>query len=397
MKKVKFLIVLTIACAFTKLTNAQLYMNSAGGVSIGSASSAPSGVGLQSYGNALFNTTYGGTGSSAYIVAENNGSYPTSASAPDYTWWNDLGTGIYHPWWANIGFTCNSTESMDITQNQVSIYCTAASTDAFISNVNQSSSSTFDLWNSSYGTGYNWRFYVNATGNAYAYNWYSLSDARLKENVNTIPDPLNKVLKLRGVNFTYIDHKAKDSSSTNPPSSSESAKMQMGLIAQEVEQVVPEVVNTGKDGFKAVAYQSLVGLLIEALKQEDKKVNDLQNMVNNCCNMGQTPASATGTNLGTTTGTNSGTSATGQATLNQNIPNPFNTTTNITCFIPGQSGSASLLIMDMTGAIKTTIPITGRNSQTITINAGQLTAGMYYYTLLVDGKEVDTKKMILTQ
>ncbi len=56
----------------------------------------------------------------------------------------------------------------------------------------------------------------------------------------------------------------------------------MGLIAQSVERVVPEVVTTTSDGLKTVAYGNMVGLLIEALKEEDVKVTYLQHRLDSC-------------------------------------------------------------------------------------------------------------------
>jgi hypothetical protein len=86
------------------------------------------------------------------------------------------------------------------------------------------------------------------------------SDARLKENVATIDDALNKTLALRGVMFNRIGTVSKE----------------LGVIAQEVEAVVPELVITGEDGMKAVAYGNSIGLLIEAIKTLNDKIEDLK-------------------------------------------------------------------------------------------------------------------------
>ena len=83
------------------------------------------------------------------------------------------------------------------------------------------------------------------------------SDARLKTNINTIPFALEKVESLRGVTYTRTDLPDKD-------------RVYMGLIAQETEKVVPEVVNNGGE-YKSIMYNSLMGLLVEAVK--DLNVN----------------------------------------------------------------------------------------------------------------------------
>jgi hypothetical protein len=97
----------------------------------------------------------------------------------------------------------------------------------------------------------------SASGNVTGY-----SDETLKDNIQTIPDALDKVIQLRGVEFDRNDIEG------NPH--------QIGVIAQEVEKIIPEVVITNDDGIKSVAYGNLVGLLIEAVKDQQKQINELK-------------------------------------------------------------------------------------------------------------------------
>jgi hypothetical protein len=96
---------------------------------------------------------------------------------------------------------------------------------------------------------------ITATGDITAY-----SDARLKADVETISDGLDRVRKLRGVTFTR----------------KETGSRGIGLIAQELAPVVPEAVMTHDDGLLSVAYGNLVGLLIEAVKELADKVERLE-------------------------------------------------------------------------------------------------------------------------
>ncbi|MDP8260453.1 MAG: tail fiber domain-containing protein [Candidatus Gygaella obscura] len=107
----------------------------------------------------------------------------------------------------------------------------------------------------------------NITGTYGSY--HVASDERLKKDITTIQDALDKVLSLRGVNFHWKD------------SNLNQGKLRMGLVAQEVEKVVPEVVHTVDDEMqtKAVEYQYLVGLLIEAIKDQQKQINNLKTEV----------------------------------------------------------------------------------------------------------------------
>ena len=94
-------------------------------------------------------------------------------------------------------------------------------------------------------------------------NITSASDARLKENVVTIDSALNKVEQMRGVYFNKIDDETKTRN--------------VGVIAQEMEEVLPEVVHTREDGMKSVAYANIVGVLIEAIKELKAEIDSLKN------------------------------------------------------------------------------------------------------------------------
>jgi hypothetical protein len=92
----------------------------------------------------------------------------------------------------------------------------------------------------------------------------AFSDARLKENVETIDNALDKVCAMRGVTFNRIDN--------------EDGGRQMGVIAQEVQDIVPEVVKTNDDEDKtlSVSYGNMVGVLIEAIKELKEEIKELK-------------------------------------------------------------------------------------------------------------------------
>jgi len=100
---------------------------------------------------------------------------------------------------------------------------------------------------------------IRATGNIYG-NSFQYSDAKLKNSITTINDPIGKIMQLRGVTFNWN----KDN------------KAGVGVIAQEVEKVYPEIVDTNKEGIKSVQYTALVAPLIEAVKAQQKEIIDLQ-------------------------------------------------------------------------------------------------------------------------
>ena len=96
-----------------------------------------------------------------------------------------------------------------------------------------------------------------ATGDVEAY-----SDERLKENIQIIDDPLGRIRQVNGITFNRIDTPV--------------FKRSTGLIAQELERVLPEAVSTDEDGFKSVAYGNVVGLLIEAIKELEDRILELE-------------------------------------------------------------------------------------------------------------------------
>lgn len=94
--------------------------------------------------------------------------------------------------------------------------------------------------------------------------WNNTSDVRLKENITTIPNALEKVIALRGV---YFDFKDMEGVYNTLPKN-----RQVGFIAQEVEPILPEVVTTGSDGMKMLGYGSINALLTEAIKEQQKQI-----------------------------------------------------------------------------------------------------------------------------
>ena len=85
------------------------------------------------------------------------------------------------------------------------------------------------------------------------------------------------------------------------------------------------------------------------------------------------------------------------ARLEQNAPNPFNQNTVIKYYLPQNTGNAIINITDMNGRIIKTIPVTAKGNGQLTLEGGQLTTGIYQYSLIANGKLVDTKKMVLTK
>ena len=104
------------------------------------------------------------------------------------------------------------------------------------------------------------------SGSVYAPAYFYTSDRRFKENVRTIDDAITKVMGLRGVYFNMKDDPDK--------------RDQLGVIAQEVRQFVPEAVVDNEQNGMSVAYGNMIGLLIEAIKEQQRQIDALKAEVN---------------------------------------------------------------------------------------------------------------------
>ena len=104
---------------------------------------------------------------------------------------------------------------------------------------------------------------ITATGDITA---YASSDERLKDNIQNIENPIEKVQSLKGVTWDWNDN-ASDVQHSLP---------NVGVIAQDVEKVLPQLVRDNEGGYKAVDYDKLVGLLIEAVKDQQSQIDELK-------------------------------------------------------------------------------------------------------------------------
>ena len=98
---------------------------------------------------------------------------------------------------------------------------------------------------------------------------FSTSDVRLKNNIKTIDKALDKVNSIQGIEFDWIEKEEVHGNSGHD----------IGVIAQEIEKILPDVVTTRENGYKAVKYEKIVPLLIEAIKDLSKQVDGLKRLI----------------------------------------------------------------------------------------------------------------------
>ena len=207
-----------------------------------------------------------------------------SASTPSYSFDADSDSGMYRATTNSLGFSTGGTNALTIDASQNTSF--AGNIAAGVAQINvinnqanshniiyrdstttiigggSSSNKLYVLDNGDVGVNDSSPSYkldvdgtIRATGDVIAY-----SDERIKENIKTIENPLNKVDKLRGVEFNKIGEDEKS----------------IGVIAQEIEKILPEVVREDDKGMKSVAYGNITGVLIEAIKELKAEIEELK-------------------------------------------------------------------------------------------------------------------------
>ena len=263
-------------------------------------------------------------------------------------------------------------------------------------------------------------FYVTGDGNVYSKgSLLTASDESYKENISSINNSLNTIRQMRGVTYKLkeqadesttastlqSDVSSRDTLSAHSPVpveivnkiKAEKKRKKSGFIAQELEEIFPEAVYTLSNGKKAIAYSEIIPLLVEAIKEQQNEIDKQQNEIDE---LRQSKIVQTRSAIGAVdeqSDVNSLLDEKLKAKLYSNIPNPFKEQTTISFFIPETSSRASIHIYNLQGKQIKQLNIESRGNDSVTINGYELTPGMYMYSLIVDGQEVDTKKMVLTE
>ncbi|MCL2313139.1 MAG: tail fiber domain-containing protein [Firmicutes bacterium] len=155
-----------------------------------------------------------------------------------------------------------------------------------------------------------------------------------------------------------------------------------GFIAQELRELYPNLVFEDTEGFLSVNYVGLIPVLVDAIKELKTEINEQQKQINELRGGGFEKTNAT---------------VISNAKLYQNNPNPFSENTEIQYYVPENANEAMICIYDLTGSQIVRFDLRDRGViSSLTVRGNQLKAGMYIYSLIVDGREIDTKRMILT-
>lgn len=222
------------------------------------------------------------------------------------------------------------------------------------------------------------------------------SDSRMKRDIKTLNEIYAGLFDITPVSYrlTTLENDSKDSSTLEKASSSTQSvevkvaddRTHFGFIAQEIQKIYPNLVVEDEEGMLAIDYTGFIPLLVEAYKDLSSKVKEQEEVIDAL--IGQKgpsymPASVNGI-------------ADSKASLKQNKPNPFNTTTTIECSVPQSVASAFICVYDLQGKQVHRIDIRERGDIVNVIDASYFTPGMYIYALIADSVEIDSKRMIIT-
>jgi len=244
---------------------------------------------------------------------------------------------------------------------------------------------------------YSYELYVG--GDAYSSGGWITSDELYKKNIQALEgnEVLAKLMKIDGKKYEFkskpeLGDILKNDTLGMVPNFSPGEHY--GLIAQELEKEFPELVRLDSITMtRAINYDGMIPILLEAIKMQQKQIVEMQGQINaledNCCQNSTKSASIGETDKIDLDGN--------LPKLYQNNPNPFSVQTTVKFEIPETVQSAQLHICNMTGTLLKTITVNQRGTGNVTINANEFVAGMYLYSLVCDGKIVDTKQMLLTE
>ena len=235
---------------------------------------------------------------------------------------------------------------------------------------------------------------VLATGEIRASSFVTTSDARLKNNIKPFAlegSALEKVLDMDVVSYNYKERKIeKEQDNTENSALREFNQKQAeichyGLLAQELQKIYPNLVYEGQDGYLGINYVELVPVLIRSIQELKQELDEFRVYNDNgTIKLSRNAATSVASTI-----------ATGNK-LYQNTPNPFKEKTIIRFSLADDAQNANICIYDMSGKQLRKLPISSGDSS-VSINGWELGEGMFLYSLIVNGQEIDTKKMVITK
>lgn len=231
------------------------------------------------------------------------------------------------------------------------------------------------------------------------------SDENIKINISSLTNGLSTIKQLQGVKYQYRQMIDSITYGNEPDTSG----FHFGFIAQDVNNVLPQLVSEA-NGHLGVNYIGIIPFLVEAINEQqitidslnivdstlDARISSLETVVANCCSGQRIGRPADGTNEEINSQTIE-LSNVKTIILDQNVPNPFAEQTTITYFIPSDIKLAEMIFYDNSGRVLRTVDNLQPGNGEIKVYAPNLSSGIYSYSILLDGKLIQTKKMVCSK
>ena len=244
---------------------------------------------------------------------------------------------------------------------------------------------------------------VYVSSNLTAPNFFTASDSRLSDNIVSLGEQdnsgkatLENVLNMNVVEYNLKSRLGEMPTDIAPEKAEEvrksyeylksqeekmASRRHFGVDAEELQKLYPDLVLEGQDGYLSVNYSELVPLLIRSIQVLKQELDEVKSKSN--------------ARRSSTTGIDSSNTNSGNV-LYQNAPNPFKEQTIIRFKLAEDVKDASISIFDMTGKPLKKLPISS-GMESVSIGGYELGEGMFLYSLIVDGQEIDTKKMVISK
>jgi hypothetical protein len=202
--------------------------------------------------------------------------------------------------------------------------------------------------------------------------------------------PADEFLKGRNIqDLTKKELHQLDSICMNTPAEKTDplSSVNYGLDAAQLKAVFPKLVRQDKEGNYSINYVEMVPLLVKSINEMSAKIETLEQQLEVEKQAKRVKSE--------TTGIENNVSDIDMVRMDQNKPNPFSESTVIGLNIPEKTQKANIFIYDLSGKQIQNVPVAERGETNITVYASELGAGMYIYTLVVDGKVAVTRRMIV--
>ena len=174
---------------------------------------------------------------------------------------------------------------------------------------------------------------------------------------------------------------------------------QSGFIAQEVEKAAKEAgynfngvhTPTNENDNYSISYSQFVVPLVKGMQEQQAMIEQLTKQIE------ELKRNQGSSNDSKATGINQLSNSNNSFKMEQNEPNPFNNETVVKYTIPQEVNNAYMAVYDLSGKQLTTLPISQKGSSSLIITSEKLAAGIYIYSIIADGKMIDSKKMIVAE